>query len=154
MTTTAAVPPHHTTTALLPAWWPIARNADQLTPLAPRQCRELLPDAGHGWLSYPLEPGASQVAATYRVQGGSLLVTPGPTPALTAAPLVLFRIDHLDADRRAGWTVVVAGPLRAGGPDHAVATAGSGVPLLLDLLNLAGRHVDDMPTRDQLTTVA
>lgn len=147
---TAATPlPHlHASTAALPAWWPIAAAASQPQALDPEQCLRLLPDAGHGWLSYPRQPHTLSAAVTYRIRGRAVLLAPGPDgdgSVLAPAPLVLFRVDHLNADQSGGWSIVAAGPLcteedRAGeGSPPAVAVAQP--ELVLNLEHLAGRFV-------------
>ena len=127
----------------LPAWWPIARTSDQFQRLESGQCRQLLPSVGRGWLSYPQQPHTTQVTVNYRVHGQILFLQLGPASALGPAPLVLFRVDHLDTDRQYGWTIVIAGPLRAGGP-HGLNLDVSGLDqpeLALDLVNVAGRSI-------------
>lgn len=147
---TAATPlPHlRASTAALPAWWPIAAAASQLRALDPEQCLRLLPDAGHGWLSYPRQPDTVPAAVIYRIRGRAVMLAPGPDgdgSALAPAPLVLFRVDHLNADQSGGWSIVAAGPLCAEGD-----SAGDGSPtapavaqpeLVLNLEHLAGRFV-------------
>ena len=79
----------------------------------------------------------------YRVHGQMLFLQLGPASALGPAPLVLFRVDHLDTDRQYGWTIVIAGPLRASGP-HGLNIDVSGLDqpeLALNLVNLAGRSI-------------
>jgi hypothetical protein len=147
MTISTAGPPlADPSTAALPSWWPIAGAAAQLRALDSERCLQLLPAAGHGWLSYPRQPQALPVAVAYRVRGRAVLVAPGPGSAtvLAAAPLVLFRADHLDADQGGGWSIVAAGPLRAEREpvtDPATAVAAAQPQLVLDLAHLAGRSV-------------
>lgn len=145
---TAAPLPHvNTSTAALPAWWPIAAAASHLRALDREHCLHLLPDAGHGWLSYPRQPDVLPAAVVYRVRGRTVLLAPGLDggAALAAAPLVLFRVDHLNADRSGGWSILAAGPLRAeseldadGAPTSALVAPPE---LVLDLEHLAGRSV-------------
>ena len=149
ISTAATSLPHlHASTAALPAWWPIAAAASQLRALDPEQCLRLLPDAGHGWLSYPRQPHTLPAPVVYRIRGRAVLLAPGPDgggSVLAPAPLVLFRVDHLNADQSGGWSIVAAGPLCAqdewvGGSSPA-AGAVAQPELVLNLEHLAGRSV-------------
>lgn len=126
------------TSAALPVWWPIAQQLSHVEPLERRRCLKLLPPAGQGWVLYPQQP--HRVPTAYRVHEESLLVTAEQGVPLVPAPLVLFRIEHLDPHQRFGWTVGVAGPLEPRGPAAAIDTQTDEQPLLvLALTNLAGR---------------
>jgi hypothetical protein len=149
ISTAATSLPHlQPSTAALPAWWPIAAAASQLRSLDPEQCLRLLPDAGHGWLSYPRQPDTLPAAVVYQIRGRAVLLAPGPDgdgSALAPAPLVLFRVDHLNADQSGGWSIVAAGPLCAeedSTDDGSPAAAAVEQPeLVLNLEHLAGRFV-------------
>ena len=137
---TSAVAPPAASDAL-PIWWPIAQQLSHVQPLQREQCLHLLPPAGRGWVFYPQQLQEHRVPARYRVQEASLLITPEPSAALAAAPLVLFRVEHLDPEQRFGWTIGVAGPLQPGGPTPAAEGGDDQSALVLGLANLAGRFV-------------
>ena len=83
----------------------------------------------------------------YQIRGRAVLLAPGPNgggPVLAPAPLVLFRVDHLNADQSGGWSIVAAGPLRVEDDEGDGSPAAVGVAqpeLVLNLEHLAGRSV-------------
>ncbi|GAA1430535.1 hypothetical protein GCM10009616_15380 [Microlunatus lacustris] len=126
--------------AALPVWWPIAQRLSHVEPLEQKQCSQLLPPSGRGWVFYPQRP--HRVPAAYRVHEEGLLLTAHASAGLVPAPLVLLRIEHLDPDQRFGWTVGVAGALQPRGLSSAADAQGADQPaLVLGLANLAGRFV-------------
>jgi hypothetical protein len=126
----------------LPPWWSIASSPSQLRPLLPDQCRQLLPEAGGAWLSYPQQPHRARTGVHYRRSEELLLLSAVAVLALAAAPLVVLRVDHLDRDRGCGWSIVAAGALRVHPPGPAVdLQPARGPALALDLAHLAGRQI-------------
>jgi len=124
--------------AALPVWWPIAQHLSHVEPLERGQCLQLLPPSGQGWVFYPQQP--HRLPAAYRVHEECLLVTAEPGTGLVPAPLVLFRVEHLDPDQRFGWTVGVAGALQLAHPGTATdAHVDDEFTLVLALSNLVGR---------------
>jgi uncharacterized protein len=90
--------------------------------LGPAECRDLLATDSVGRLAFVTPAGPRIVPVNYVVVGDSVefrttayseLATYGPGTE------VAFEIDHLDRERRRGWSVVASGPLHRLDDDEA-----------------------------------
>ncbi|WP_432492104.1 pyridoxamine 5'-phosphate oxidase family protein [Kineococcus auxinigenes] len=133
-----------------------------LTALPAVECRALLGERGTGRAAYA-EHGVPAVATlNYAVVGEHLYFRTRAGTVLARAvddAVVAFNVDHVDADRRGGWSVTATGRCRRVGHPEPASLAGrldTWAPGLreelfrLDLARLTGRRLGPPPERDRV----
>ena len=92
----------------VPAWWPLAR-AGTFVPLDREQCWSFLGRSGTGWLSRPGAVVSSRQPTTYRLTAAQLRLKPPPSVMLPVGQIVLFQVDHFNADDQTAWSIAMVG---------------------------------------------
>ena len=105
----------------------------ELEDLSPDECFRLLATAEVGRLVYRDDLGPVAVPVNYAMAGHDIVfrVEGGEKQAAMQQPILAFEVDHLDEDRKSGWSVLVRG---VGAEVH-----GERIPALL-------RAMDSVPT--------
>ena len=83
----------------------------ELEDLSPDECRRLLASAHVGRLVYQDDLGPLAVPVNYAMAGNDIVfrVEGGAKRAAMQQPMVAFEVDHVDEDRKFGWSVLVRG---------------------------------------------
>ena len=94
--------------------------------LSRAECWQLLARQAVGRLGVTTATGPEVYPVNYVVEDDAVLFRTDPggkLAALAGAPAVCFEIDHVDADARTGWSVLVKGRARELHPNEREATA-------------------------------
>lgn len=100
----------------LPEWWPLAQSGT-FVPMEREQCWDLLGRSGTGWLSRPGAASASRQSTNYTLAGSELTLEPQPSEMLPIGQIVLFQVDHFDAEQGTAWSIALVGRTAEGRPE-------------------------------------
>ena len=83
----------------------------ELEDLSPDECFRLLAAAHVGRLVYQDDLGPLAVPVNYAMAGQDIVfrVEGGAKRAAMQQPMLAFEVDHVDEDRKCGWSVLVLG---------------------------------------------
>jgi nitroimidazol reductase NimA-like FMN-containing flavoprotein (pyridoxamine 5'-phosphate oxidase superfamily) len=83
----------------------------ELEDLSPDECFRLLATARVGRLVYQDDLGPLAVPVNYAMAGHDIVfrVEGGAKRAAMQQPMLAFEVDHIDEDRKFGWSVLVRG---------------------------------------------
>jgi uncharacterized protein len=83
----------------------------ELEDLSPDECFRLLATASVGRFVYQDDLGPLAVPVNYGLAGKDIVfrVEDGAKRAAMQQPMLAFEVDHVDEDRKSGWSVLVRG---------------------------------------------
>jgi hypothetical protein len=100
------------------------------------QCWELLGRSGTGWLSRPGGASTSRQSTDYTLAGSELTLESQPSEMLPVGQIVLFQVDHFDAEQRTAWSIALVGRTAECPPEGDQRGTGSVLRVFLPLASI------------------